>query len=812
MLVFEQRRETPPQDLAEKLGRDIGISARAARLLMARGLTDAAEAEAFLHPNENGLCDPFALADMHKAVARVERAVRDGERICVFGDYDADGVCATAILMLYLRSRKADAFYLIPSRHDEGYGMNAATPGLLAAAGTKLVITVDNGVKAVAELEACYERGIEAVVTDHHIPSETLPRCEALLLSGGRDDYPNRHICGAGLALKLVEAMAGREHALEYVSLAGIATVADVVPLFGENRAFAHLAVEAVRARRCPGGLLALLAAAGREPARVDARAFGFVIGPRLNAAGRIEAAAHAVDLLLEREPEKLAALAERLDALNEQRRAEEAAIYSAACAAVEADDLCEKRSIVLYDSAWNPGVVGIAAGRVAEKYHRPTVLLTGVGDAAAGSARSIPGVDIHEALRACERYFTRFGGHAFAAGMALPEQNVAPFRKAFDAYIRENVPEEAFLPRADYDDAAEFTGVTMRLAREIALFSPFGEGNEQVLLRTDGARVKSLRTMGGGSHLLITLQKGAQYQQAVYFYGGERFAEINEMDACDVLYTPEIDDYNGESLRLNLRHLRAAPPADPEAYLARNAGKFADALSKNILYNNICADFPFRRADADELIPRLARARVSGLAALCFTRPGAKRFLALAAREGLYGRMDICFGACGGGAAAYNAAVLAPELSKLELSRYRTLVVYDAPMGMGETLAALAPKAELFCGAPARGDADELAALLRIEREALAGLYRALRRTPGVFYNREAMREALVKASGADGRAVDFALGVFEQLGFVRVSEDGARLVKDAPPRGLGESRAFAAVNAILENFDQHLRCYKEA
>lgn len=810
MLVFEQKRRTPSRELAQKLGRELGISQCAAQLLVARGLADATEADAFLHPGEAQLCDPFDLADMHKAVARIERAICERERICVFGDYDADGVCATAILMLYLRLRQADSFYLIPSRHDEGYGMNAATPGQLAAAGTKLVITVDNGVKAIAELEACYQLGIEAIVTDHHIPGETLPRCEALLLSGA-GDYPNRHICGAGLAFKLVEAMAGRQRALEYVSLAGVATVADIVPLFGENRVLAHLAIEAVRARRCPKGLLALLAVAGKELERTDERAFGFVIGPRLNAAGRIEAAAHAVNLLIEEDPDKLAALAERLNALNEQRRGEEAAIYSSACAALEADDLCERRSIVLYDPAWNPGVVGVAAGRVAEKYFRPTVLLTGVGDAVAGSARSIPGVNIHEALRACEMYFTRFGGHAFAAGMALREENVVPFREALDAYIRKNIPEDAFLPRAEYDNDADFSELTRGLTHEIERFAPFGEGNEPVLFRTDGARVTSLRTIGNGGHLGMKLQNSARELPAVLFSAGERFKEINEMDSCDVLCTPEINGYNGE-LRLNVRALRAAPPADPKEYLARNAAKFADALSKNILYNSTCADFPFRRADADELIPKLARERVSGLVVLCFTRPGAERFLALAAREGLYGRMDIRFGACKGGAAAYNAAVLAPELSMLELFRYRTLVVCDAPMGMGEALAALAPNAELFCGAPVQGDADELAQALRADRDTLAKLYRALCRTPGVFYNREAMRAALVKASGAREREADFALGVFEELGFVRVGEDGARLVKDAPSRSLGESRAFAAANAVFEIFDRHLRYYKEA
>jgi len=812
MLTYERRCAQTQLEDAEKLGKDLGVSLRTAQLLLSRGLTDGIEAEEFLHPGEGQLCDPFAFADMHRAVGRIEKAIANGERICVFGDYDADGVCATAILMLYLRSCNADALYMIPSRHDEGYGMNMATVDQLKAAGAKLVITVDNGVKAVDELARCYELGIEAIVTDHHIPGETLPRCEALLCSGTDGGYPNRHICGAGLAFKLVEALAGRKTAMRYVSLAGIATVADIVPLFGENRVFAARACEAIWAKCCPKGLLRLLEVAGRADRKPDAGTFGYVIGPRLNAAGRIEDAALAVELLIGEDDAELRRAAEKLNALNEQRRAEEAAIYAQARAMLEADDLCRKRSIVLYCPDWNPGVVGIAAGRIAERYYKPTLLLTGGEEAVTGSARSIPGVNIHDALKACEAYFSRWGGHAFAAGVTLHEENITPFRAAFDEAVRANVPEDAFIPCAAYDDEAEFTGVTMRLARELETFAPFGEGNDRVLLRTDGARIKNIRTMGEGKHLRLTLQKAGQYVGAVYFGAGDRFREINEMDACDVLYTPVIDDFNGESLQLELRALRAAPPADIDAYLSRNADKFADALSGNILYNSTCADFPFARAKADEVVLSKAREGISGLIVLCFTKPGAARFLALAQQEGLYARMDVCFTSCAGGASAYNAAVLAPALDALDIARYETLVVYDTPLGMGEKLAALAPKAKLILAEPVQGDADELAAALKTDRDALGGMYRALTKTQGGFYNRAAMADALCRESGKNAREAQIAIRVFEELGFVGISDAGAKLVENAPSRRLEESDVFTALNSIAERNEHYMRLYKEA
>ncbi len=812
MLVFERRGAKQPQDEAEKLGRDLGVSVRTAQLLIARGLIDGVEAEEFLHPNEGQLHDPFAFADMKKAVARIERAIGRGERICIFGDYDADGVCATAILMLYLRSRNADVFYMIPSRHDEGYGMNAATPAQLAAAGAKLVITVDNGVKAIDELAQCYKLGIEAIVTDHHIPGGRLPRCEALLVTGVDGGYPNPYLCGAGLAFKLVAAMGGQKEAMRYVSLAGVATVTDIVPLLGENRVLVSLALEAVEQGCCPAGLCALLESALKSPGKVSERTFGFVIGPRLNAAGRMEDAALAVDLLIEEDPKNMREAAQRLNELNDLRREEEQEIYRAASAMLDADDLCAKRSIVLYDPKWNPGVVGVAAGRIAERYYKPTLLLTGVGEAVAGSARSIPGVNIHNALSACEKYFTRFGGHAFAAGVTLPEENIAPFCAAIDAYIRENVPEDAFIPRASYDDEAEFTGVTMRLARELETFAPFGEGNPQALLRTDGVAIKSIRTMGEGKHLMLTLHKAGQYMNAAYFYAGERFTEINAMDACDLIYAPAVNDYNGESLRLEVRALRAAPPADIRAYLARGAEKFADAFAKNLLYNNSCVDFPFRRADSVEPLVRRAFERVSGLAVMCFTRPGAERFLTLARKEGLYARMDVCFHAPPGGASAYNAAVLAPVLDALDISRYEELVVFDTPFGFAEKLRELAPRARFTALAPIAGDADELAAALGVDRGALSALYRALARTQGRFYNRAAMIEALCGAAGVGAREAAFALRVFEELGFVVIDEAGARLMRGAPARPLAQSALFCAANRLTDVNDQYMRLYKEA
>ena len=813
MLLFERRGVLPPLKDAEKLGHDLGITPRAAQLMLARGVEDGIEAEEFIHPLEAHMCDPFAFADMQRAVERIERAISKKERICIFGDYDADGVCATAILLMYLRSRGADVCYIIPSRHEEGYGMTANTPEQLHEAGAKLIITVDNGVKAVDELERCYALGMEAIVTDHHIPGETLPRVEALICCGADGGYPNADICGAGLAFKLVEAMAGRKCAMRYITLAGIATVADIVPLFGENRVFVKLALNEVNARRCPVGISALMEAAGGFPKKVTERTFGFTVAPRLNAAGRIEEATLSVELLVSEDRESAMAAAQRLNDLNDTRRAEEAEIFESACATLDSSDLCASRSIVLYDPSWNPGIVGIAAGRVAEKYYRPTVLLGGEGEIVKGSARSVPGVNIHDAMRASEELFLRFGGHAFAAGVTMKAENIDAFREKLDLYIRNNVAEEAFIPRETYDDDTEFTGVTTRLARDIELFAPFGEGNAQVKLRTDNVRIRKLVTMSDGKHLRFTLQRGDDFASGIYFYAGERFSQINAMESCDILYTPYVNEFNGrESLELNIQALRAAPVQDIGQYVTRSASKFADALSENIMYNSICAFSAFERADAEAETVKAARAGISGLAVFCFTRAGAERFLEFARREDLYSRMDIGFGACRGGALAYNAAVLAPVIANMDLSRYRTLVVFDTPLGMLGALHEAAPSAKIICARPVAGDADELADALVIGREELGTIYRALSRTEGVFYNRAVMEETICDALGIQRMTAAAAVGIFEELEFVFADGRGVRFNPDAPPKQLAQSRIFQSLNSVAEVNDIYIRSYEEA
>ncbi len=798
---------------AARLSGALSVSLRTARLLIGRGICDEAAAKAFLHPSESMLHDPFLFRDMEKAVKRIRRAVREGEQIFIFGDYDADGVCATSMLLLYLRGEGANVDYHIPSRHTEGYGMSIGAVERLKERGAKLIITVDNGVKANHELKRCRELGMDVIVTDHHLPGDELPPCEALLCHTVEGcTYPNKNICGAGTAFKLIEALGGRDAAMPYISLATIATAADVVPLVGENRVFAALGLRAINKGDCPLGLSALQDVAMERKRTLTSRDLVFVIAPRLNAAGRMEDASLSVSLLTETEKGRALQLAERLDQLNQARQREEGAVYEDAVHAIEADDLTDKRTIVLKSPDWNSGVVGIAASKLAERYHRPVVLLSEHDGLLTGSARSVEGVDLHAALKENEHYFLRFGGHAYAAGMTLAPENFEPFREAFDASVRTAAAEELFRPAAHYEEEVSFGELTMQLAAEIAMLAPFGEGNPMPVFRTDGAAVKRLQRIGeSGKHLRLTFEGSGHYEEAVWFYAGDRFDEINDYGRADILYVPSVNEFNGrKSLQLEMRAIRAASAPDAEAYIGARRKKFIDAFSCNIRYNNMNAMCAYTLADdPDAYLKQMLSGGIAGTLVLCFTPAGAIRFLRFAEKEDLFAKMEIGFEKNLRQPCAYHAAVFAPVLDALTVSRFRHVIVYDTPVTLGilDALSALAPHAAITVAKPEEGDMASHFQSLSFDRASLVPFYKALVRRGGSYYNRAVLLDHFARETGAPSHICMLAADICTELGFLERGE-GEQLCFAAPKdkRDLSESLTFRTA-ASLETMHGHAK-----
>ena len=423
-----------PHRQADSLAEALGLSEITASVLVRRGYGDPEEARAFLQ-GEQPPHDPFLLGDMSRAVERIRAAVAAGKRICVHGDYDADGICATVLAVLVLREIGADVEWHLPSRFDEGYGVSGGTLERLAGEGCGLVLTVDCGITAVDEVRRARELGLEVIVTDHHRPGDELPDCP--IVATRPSDYPFPELCGTGVAYKLGQALLGvdSDFLRRHLDLVALATIADVVPLVGENRSLVIAGLRTLARTQKPG-LRALMKVARVDPATVETGQVSFRLAPRINAAGRLGHPRAALELLVTEDADEARQLADRLEELNRDRQAVEDTILRAAIAQVEEWPEAKRRrkAYVVWGDDWHEGVIGIVASRLVERYNRPVVLLAGGDGAWKGSGRSIPSFDLHGALRGCAEFLERFGGHRAAAGLSILPEFVEPFADAFAA------------------------------------------------------------------------------------------------------------------------------------------------------------------------------------------------------------------------------------------------------------------------------------------------------------------------------------------------------------------------------------------
>lgn len=469
----------------------------------------------------------------------------------------------------------------------------------------------------------------------------------------------------------------------------------------------------------------------------------------------------------------------------------------------------------MLHAENWNAGVIGIAAAKIAERFYRPTVLLTGSGTVV-GSCRSISGVNIHAALNACERFFSRFGGHAYAAGLTMRQEDVEEFYGEFDGYFHQNETEEMFVPCAQYDFEMELGGITAQFARELNMLAPFGPGNLQPVVLSRGVRLANLERIGKeAKHLRCHATKSEQYINAVYFNAGDLFGEINDLDRADIIYTPEINTFMGRSsLQLTLKNLAGAKPADEKAWINRNGDKFIGALSNGIMYNSSRVNFALKRDDDGALLKQAMVGSALGTLALCFTPKGAERLCAFLTANGLWGKGDARLNTLAKSSCAYNAVLFAPVLDGLDIKRYARIFLFDAlpSPGMAAAVKDLAPNAQIFACAPKQGELDDIIKLLPRGRERLSGLYKALMGTTGRFYNRLAMDDALCLAARCPRWEAKLAGDIFLELGFVEKGERGLFVRQNPPKRSLEESRTYFTLNSLGELNDMYLHLYEEA
>jgi single-stranded-DNA-specific exonuclease len=562
---------------ADALAGALGLSQATASILVRRGHATADAASAFLAAGERH--DPFAFAGMGETCDEILAAVESGAPIVVHGDYDVDGVCSTAILVRALRVLGADPRWYIPNR-DEGYGLSAATVERLAGDGTELLITADCAIAAVDEVEAARRLGMSVVVTDHHRPGERLPDCRIVhpVVSG----YPFADLCAAGVAHKLAEALfagAGADPAAlaEDLDLVALATVADVVPLRGENRRFVREGLPAL-ARTRKVGLRALMRVAGVEPGAVDERDIGFRLCPRLNAAGRLRRADASLELVLTEDEQRAAEVADELDLLNRERRDTETRILFEAEAARKEHP--ETPAYVLAGEGWHPGVIGIVASRMVERHHRPCVVIGLDGDSGRGSGRSIAAYDLHAGLAACSDSLRRFGGHRVAAGLEIDRSRVDEFRRAFTEHAASRLSPEDLVRTERVDAVVPGDALGTGLAEELERLRPFGQGNPEPTLLVPAARVSDVRAMGAEEqHARFTLVGGGSRARTVAFRTAARTLPSSPDERHDAAVRLELNEWNGTvEPRLVLRSLSPVAPQPSELVPAQEP--FWDAFA----------------------------------------------------------------------------------------------------------------------------------------------------------------------------------------------------------------------------------------
>ncbi len=530
--------------LAEAISNNLNLPLLAARALIRRGNASLDEARCFLEPTADQMLDPYLLPDMEQAVFRIRMAIESNESICVYGDYDADGVCSTAILTKRLMQMGAHVQFYIPQRHSEGYGMNESAVRKLKANGVSLIVTVDNGVSAFNEIALCGALGIDVVITDHHSVGKAIPDCVAVVAASRKDStYPNRYLCGAGVALKLIQALTGGSYSNEELALAAVATIADVVPLTGENRVIAACGLAYLQS---VSGLVALLNAAGFQQTKVDEQTVSFMIAPRLNAAGRMASAADAVEMLLGVEEIRENEIAQQLNLYNQRRKDAENEILAEAERQIEVEGR-DGRVLLLSHLDWNPGVIGIVASRLCERMHVPVILFAEQDGVLTGSGRSIEGIDLFENLSVCSHLFLRFGGHARAAGVTIAAERFVEFKTLFMAQIESRYRPEDFYPTYVYDEAVSISELTTAQVRALKRLAPFGERNPEPVFRFNGVRFASLRTIGkDDKHFCASAVQGDHFMRLVAFGKSELMDALATATEWDLIGAPSINEYRG--------------------------------------------------------------------------------------------------------------------------------------------------------------------------------------------------------------------------------------------------------------------------
>ena len=582
------------KDLAAQIAEDFSVDPLTAYILVSRGITDYDEIEEFLDPSAPLMIDPFSFADMDKAVRRIQLAIDDFQKIAVFGDYDADGITATALLYSYLEMREANVVRYIPDRLTEGYGLSCDSVRELAEQGVKLIITVDNGISAVEEAELCKSLGVDLVVTDHHKVGEKLPDAVAVV-NPHRKDCPSefKDFSGVGVAFKLVSALEGGDEDSmldEFGDLVAIGTVADVVNLKGENRSLVRYGLNTINTSPRIG-LKVLLEKSAGQGKKIGASSAAFTICPRINATGRMGSAEKALDLLLCDDEITAERLVEEINSMNQARQKTETEIFGEVSAMLaEKPGLSRDSVIVVASEGWHQGVIGIVASRIAERYGKPAVVISKNGSEARGSCRSIEGFSIFKAIEAVSDCLTHFGGHTLAAGIGLNSDRIEEFRIRINDYA-DSV--EMPFPVQRIDCRINPGSISLDILNALDVMEPFGAGNPQPCFGLYGVKIEDFSSIGDGRHMRLTISKNDARTGAVWFGMQEKLFPYSRGDIVDLAVTLDRNIYNGDTrISVNVKNIRPSHTDENKVLLGRR------------LYEKVLGEMPLSREQAECALP----------------------------------------------------------------------------------------------------------------------------------------------------------------------------------------------------------------
>ena len=543
----------------EQIQKEFGLSRLLSTIIVNKGLENKQEIDVFLNPTRKDFHDPYLMPDMEIAVKRIVQAIKNQEKVIIYGDYDVDGITSITVLKKFLADRGLEVDSYIPNRLDEGYGLNRAAIDKIVSEGYQLMITVDCGISGIEEIDYANSLGLETIVTDHHEPADVLPNALAVVDAKRKDNkYPNNQLAGVGVVFKLTQAISQvydleEKEYLKYLDIVCVGTISDIVPLVGENRVIAKLGLKLVEVTKNIG-LRALLTSIGYK--KIDSSAISFGIAPRINACGRMGHEQEALKLFLTDNIAEATNITKKLNDYNRERQDIEKRIFDEVLVKIEKSEK-DKPCIVLADDNWHHGVIGIVSSKVTEMYYKPSILICFEDGEGKGSGRSIPGFDLHDALTKCDKHIDRFGGHSMAIGISVSKDNYNSFKQEFEEFVS-NTNINELIPVIKVDEEVTAKDISVNTVKELSMLEPFGEANKMPIFMYKNLRISSIRALSDGKHLKLSLRDEGTFIDAIGFNMGYLVNEFLLGDKVDVLGNLEINSFNGhESVQINLKDLR---------------------------------------------------------------------------------------------------------------------------------------------------------------------------------------------------------------------------------------------------------------